>query len=370
MSLDLGTAFVRSRRAVCLAALAPMLASAPVAAQVPTTPTAPTQTPAGTTQTPPPPPSQLPADPNIIRGLEVHAGVGIDEVFTDNARGVASGGQLTVQANNTVTTTPQAKDSDLVTRVTLLLSIVDRTARLEGGLTFQPSFQAYALATDLDRFDNSLLGTASAELWREHFFVESSVSMSSEIINNQAAVTPSATNISNNRADLNSYILTPIYKQAFGTFAIGELRYRIGESSSGAIAPSTNNAVTAMLKNGADVDRLAWTFRLEDSHTDQGNTSNAGQIVNNVAVPVATNSTSRRSGTIDATYAVTRIFSVLGGFGYEEVKNGSLTQIPNRPISDVGIRLTARPGACPVPHHSGSGTQHLALDGRYEPGPP
>src|SRR5260370_39832502 len=102
MSLDLGTAFVRSRRAVCLAALAPMLASAPVAAQVPTTPTAPTQTPAGATQAPPPP-SQLPADPNVIRGLEIHAGIGLDEVFTDNARGVASGGQLTGHAKHAAT---------------------------------------------------------------------------------------------------------------------------------------------------------------------------------------------------------------------------------------------------------------------------
>src|SRR5258708_32718018 len=100
--------------------------------------------------------------------------------------------------------------------------------------------------------------------------------MSSEIINTQGAITTSATNISNNRADLNSYILTPIYKQAFGTFAIGELRYRIGETSSGAIAPSTNNAVTATLKNDPDVDPLAWTVGPEDSHTARGNTPNAG----------------------------------------------------------------------------------------------
>ena len=369
MSLDLGTALVRSRRAVCLVALAPILASVPFAAQGQTTQAAPTQTPTGTPQAPAPTPNQLPADPNIIRGLEIHTGVGLDEVFTDNARGVASGGLQTVLANNTVVTTPASKVSDLVTRLTPLLSIVDRTARLEAGLTFQPSYQKYALASDLDRFDNSLLGTASAELWREHFFVQSSISMSSEIINNQAAVTTGATTTSSNRSDLNSYILTPIYKQAFGTFALGELRYRIGQTSSEAIAPSTNNAVTATLKNGSDADRLAWIFRLEDSRTDQGATPNAGQIVNNVAVPVATNSTSRRAGTVDATYALTRVFSVLGGFGYEEVQNGSLAQSPKGLIGNFGIGLTGARSELKVKMNYRYGTQYASLDGRYELGP-
>ena len=370
MWLDLGATLAQSRRAVCLVAIAPVLAAMPAAAQVSSTPVptpaAPTQTlssqGSGTT-------SLQAADPNAIRGLEIHAGVSLDEIFTDNARGVASGGLLTVQSNNTVTATPQAKTSDLVSRLTPLLSVVDRTARLQGGIVFQPSYQKYALATDLDRFENSLLGTASAELWREHFYVDGSVSMSSEIINSQAAVTTGAATTSSNRADLNSYLLTPTYKQAFGTLAIGELKYRLGETSSGAIAPSVENGVEATLKNGSDVDRLAWTFKLESSRTSQGTLSDAGQIVNNVAVPTTTNTTSRQTGTLDTTYALTRIVSLLAGFGYEEVKNSSLVQNPKGLIGNFGIGLTGARTELNVKMNYRYDSQFISLDGKYELGP-
>src|SRR6185437_13160840 len=224
MWLDLGAAFAQSRRVVCLVALASMLAAAPAAAQMTTTPAA--QPPVRNAQGAGSGVAEK-VDPTEIRGLDIRAGVALDEIFTDNARGVASGGALTVQSNNTITTTPQAKTSDLVSRATPMLSIVDRTTRLQAGMVFQPSYQKYALAHDLDRFENALQGTASAELWREHFFLDGSISMS--------------------------------------------------------------NDIAATLRNGADTDRLAWTFLLETSRTSQGATPDAGQVVNNVAVPTATN---------------------------------------------------------------------------------
>jgi uncharacterized protein (PEP-CTERM system associated) len=369
MWLDLGAALAQSRRAVCLVALAPMLAAAPAAAQVTSGVPAPTvQTPARNSQGSGSGVAEK-VDPTEIRGLDIRTGIALDEIFTDNARGVASGGLLTVQSNNAITTTPQAKTSDLVSRVTPMLSIVDRTTRLQAGLVFQPSYQKYAFAHDLDRFENSLLGTASAELWREHFFLDSSISMSSEIINSQAAVTTNARTLSTNRADLNSYLLTPTYRQAFGTFALGEVKYRLGQTSSGAIAPSTSNGIEATLRSSSDADRLAWIVTLETSRTSQGATPDAGQIVDNVAVPTATNATSRHTGTFDSTYALNHIVSLLGGFGYEEIRNGSLAQNPKGPIGNFGIGITGARSELKVKMNYRYGGEFVSVDGKYELGP-
>jgi uncharacterized protein (PEP-CTERM system associated) len=366
MWLDLGAAFAQSRRVVCLVALASMLAAAPAAAQMTTTPAA--QTPVRNAQGAGSGVAER-VDPTEIRGLDIRAGVALDEIFTDNARGVASGGALTVQSNNTITTTPQAKTSDLVSRATPMLSIVDRTTRLQAGMVFQPSYQKYALAHDLDRFENALQGTASAELWREHFFLDGSISMSSEIINSQAAVTTNGRTLDTNRADLNSYLLTPTYRQAFGTFALGEVKYRLGETSSGAIAPATSNDIAATLRNGADTDRLAWTFLLETSRTSQGATPDAGQVVNNVAVPTATNATSRDTGTFDSTYAINHVVALLGGFGYEEIRNGSLAENPKGPIGNFGIGITGARSELKVKMNYRYGGEFVSVDGKYELGP-
>jgi uncharacterized protein (PEP-CTERM system associated) len=366
MWLDLGAAFAQSRRVACLVALASMLATAPTAAQMTTTPTA--QTPVRNAQGAGSGVAEK-VDPTEIRGLDIRAGVALDEIFTDNARGVASGGALIVQSNNTITTTPQAKTSDLVSRATPMLSIVDRTTRLQAGMVFQPSYQKYALAHDLDRFENALQGTASAELWREHFFLDGSISMSSEIINSQAAVTTNGRTLDTNRADLNSYLLTPTYRQAFGTFALGEVKYRLGETSSGAIAPATSNDIAATLRNGSDADRLAWNFLLETSRTSQGATPDAGQIVNNVAVPTATNATSRDTGTFGSTYAINHVVALLGGFGYEEIRNGSLAENPKGPIGNFGIGITGARSELKVKMNYRYGGEFVSVDGKYELGP-
>src|SRR4051794_1439343 len=121
MSLDVRAVLAQSRRALCVVAIVPMLASQ-AAAQVGATPT-PIELNQGTVRPPPvgyqgPRPGTGGEDPNTIRGFELHTGIGIDEIFTDNARGVASGGLVTVLPDNTVQVTKQAKVSDLATKIT------------------------------------------------------------------------------------------------------------------------------------------------------------------------------------------------------------------------------------------------------------
>ncbi|HEX3500343.1 MAG TPA: TIGR03016 family PEP-CTERM system-associated outer membrane protein [Stellaceae bacterium] len=372
MSLDLGAALAQSRRALWVVAIVPILAS-PAAAQVSATPTPPDLN-EGTVRPPSvgyqgPRPGTGGEDPNTIRGFEFHTGVGVDEIFTDNARGVASGGLVTVLPDNTVQVTKQAKVSDLATKITPYLSMIDRTARLEAGLVYTPSFQKYALASDLDRFDNTLTATGQARLWREHLALNASASLSRQIVDTHAAVTNTGTALSTNQADLQSFILTPTFKQAFRNVAIAELQYQYGQTSSGAIAPATTTGVSASLKSGPDFNRFNWSTTLSSSKTNQGTTSNAGQIVNNVAVPTTTDSTSRQSGVVDAVYFLNRTFSLLGGFGYEEVKNGSLTNNIKGPIGNIGIGVIGARTELTLKLNHRYDSTYVTASGNYELGP-
>jgi uncharacterized protein (PEP-CTERM system associated) len=376
MGVDFGVRRALARRATSLVALAAMIAAAgPTAAQTALPTTQPGATPGAARPSTPAANRGAAAatspdnDPTVIRGLEIHAGIGLDEIFTDNARGVASGGQITVLGNNAVTTTPQSKTADLVSRVTPMLSIMDRTARLQAGLVYQPSYQKYAFATDLDRFDNALTATGSAELWREHLNLDASASISREIINTQGAVTANQRAINNNQADLQSYQFTPTYKQAFGNFALGRLQYQFGSTSTGAIAPATRNGIAAELKGGANFARLEWTALLEASRTSQGTTPNAGDIVNNVATPTTTNATSRRTAQFDSIYAWNHTVALLGGFGYETVQNGSLSKNPKGPIGDIGIRLTGARLEFTLKINSRYDTTFVSAEAKYELGP-
>jgi uncharacterized protein (PEP-CTERM system associated) len=372
MSLDLGAALAQSRRALRVATIVPILAS-PAVAQSITTPT-PVDLNQGTVKPPPigyqgSRPGMEAQDPNAIRGFELHTGIGVDEIFTDNARGVASGGLVTVLPDNTVTISKQAKVADLATKVTPLLSIVDRTARLEAGLVYTPSFQKYALSSDLDRFDNTLTATGAAQLWREHLTLNASASLSRQIVNPNGAVTNTGTSLANNQADLQSYILTPTFKQAFGNVAIAELQSQLGQTSSGAIAPATTTGLSAALKSGPDFNRFTWSATLSTSRTDQGSVSNGGQVVNNVAIPTATNSTSRQSGIVDTVYFLNRTVSLLGSFGYEEVNNGSLTQDIKGPIGDIGIGLIGARTELTLKLNHRYASTYVTASGKYEFGP-
>ena len=69
-----------------------------------------------------------------------------------------------------------------------------------------------------------LTATGQAILWREHLTLNASASLSRQIVDTHGAVTNTGTALSSNQADLQSYILSPTFKQAFSNVAIAELQ--------------------------------------------------------------------------------------------------------------------------------------------------
>jgi uncharacterized protein (PEP-CTERM system associated) len=206
-------------------------------------------------------------------------------------------------------------------------------------------------------------------LWREHLTLNASASLSRQIVDTHGAVTNTGTALSSNQADLQSYILSPTFKQAFSNVAIAVLQYQFGQTSTGAIAPATTTGLSASLKSGPDFNRFNWSATLSNSKTAQDTSSNAGQIVNNVAVPTTTDSTTRQTGIVDTVYFLNRTFSLLSGFGYEEVKNGSLANNIKGPIGDIGIGVIGARTELTLKLNHRYNSTYVTASGKYEFGP-
>ncbi len=286
------------------------------------------------------PPSFDLRNPNEIIGFQLQLSAQQEEILTDNARGTANGGTLSAGSNGIVTTSGTGKKvGDLISRTTPILTAFDRTPRLEFGLNYSPSYEKFLNAADQDRFDNTLTATGTAQLWQEHLSLSASASVSRQFINNQGAITPGNQFTNNNQTDVETYTVSPVYTQRFGSFATGRLQYLLGSTSSGVLASTLQNTVQASLASGPDFGALFWQGSLLDSESSQGSTPNAGQLINGVVTPTASANTSQRTAQLSSAYALNHTVSLLSGIGYDDIENGTLGGNIKGPFGDFGIGL-------------------------------
>src|SRR5947208_2313178 len=82
--------------------------------------------------------------------------------------------------------------------------------------------------------------------------LDGAASVSRQIINAQGALTTPGINTDTNQTTVSTYTISPTLRQRFGDFASGLLKYQFGSTSSGAIAPATQNSVLGSLTSGTD----------------------------------------------------------------------------------------------------------------------
>jgi len=301
-----------------------------------------------------------------VRGLEVHTSVALEEVITDNARAIASGGQITTVNGAAVATTPQAKSADLVTRVTPALSLVNRSSRTEGALTIAPTVQKYAVNGDLDRFDTAVTGTNLYTLWREHLTLATSGSISRQIVTSQGALTAGDRSVASNQATLRTFAVTPTFTQNFRNFATGVVSAQVAETSSGVLADSTQTQITTSLVSGSDWARFAWTAILQATDVDQSGQAQTSQVINGVTIPISTANSSQRTANFVTKYALDRTFAILSSLGYETLDNATLTHNLSGPIASLGIGITGTRSKLDLSYNYRYGERFISTDGSYD----
>src|SRR5262249_46799770 len=246
-------------------------------------------------------------------------GAGLTETLTDNVRGTASGGNLTANGAGAIETGGSGREADLVTTIAPNVTLADVTRRAQFAFTYTPSYSNFAAESDLDRVDNAFTGTGKFDLWHEHLVLDTTASVSRQIINNQGAVTTSGLNSSVNQTNVSTFTLSPTYSTRFSDFSTGQLTYMLGSPDSVVTAPPVQIQVSAGVASGNDFSQLQWSVTFSDTETDQGDQPSSGELVNSNVNPTTTGNLSDRVAQAQVNYALTRSLTLLSGFGYEKI---------------------------------------------------
>jgi uncharacterized protein (PEP-CTERM system associated) len=265
----------------------------------------------------------------------------VEESYTSNVR-LAPKGQ---------------EESDLITRLTPGVSIRGTGPSLRVGVDYDPDLLFYLDADDQNGIRNNLAGFASADWFERRLLLDTQASIVQAFANPTAGVAganslaldtiPTRTSDvtgSNNLTEVQSFNFSPAWRDRFGDFAEGELRYRFGAVFSGdsSISDLTTNTLSASLHSvQAGGGRLGWGLSALQDWTDtSGGTSGIGGTGG-----TALGDTSRQRSLVrsDLSYRVFSQLSLLGSLGWETVKDPTLFDPPDGPTWNIGFEYRIRP---------------------------
>jgi uncharacterized protein (PEP-CTERM system associated) len=213
--------------------------------------------------------------------------------------------------------------SAFVTQVVPGVSLRANTSRFQGG--FDGGVRTrYTTAGDDEGFEvNGILtGDGELQIVPGRFFLEAQASVSQQVLNNAEAQTAS------NEDTVQVYRVSPVLRQPFGGFAVGELSYTFGQIfvSSDEASNETAHAAQASLASGYDFDRLRWALNNSASESIRSDASNV-----------------QRADTLfQAEYGLTRWLSAIGAGGYQRFDAGEPEADFDAPVYFGGFRW--RPG--------------------------
>jgi hypothetical protein len=215
------------------------------------------------------------------------------------------------------------RQSAFVTRVTPGLIFRGRTSRFQGGVNAALRTRYTTNGEDSGfRVEGALTGDGVVELVPGRLLLEGEASISQQVLNNAAAQSTA------NQDTVQVYRLSPVVRQRFDAFAIGELRYTLGQIlvNSDQASNTTAHVGQASLASGNDFDRLRWSLNNRVSKSIRSDASDVDQA----------------DGIAQAEYGLTRWFSPIVAGGYQRFDSGGSRADFDGPVYYGGFRW--RPG--------------------------
>jgi uncharacterized protein (PEP-CTERM system associated) len=215
------------------------------------------------------------------------------------------------------------RQSAFVTRVTPGLIFRGRTSRFQGGVNAALPARYTTNGEDSGfRVEGALTGDGVVELVPGRLLLEGEASISQQVLNNAAAQSTA------NQDTVQVYRLSPVVRQRFDAFAIGELRYTLGQIfvNSDEASNTTAHVGQASLANGNDFDRLRWSLNNRISKSIRSDASDVDQA----------------DSIAQAEYGLTRWFSPIVAGGYQRFDSGGSRADFDGPAYYGGFRW--RPG--------------------------
>lgn len=231
---------------------------------------------------------------------------------------------------------------DFITSISPGLLVTADTVRVQGTLNYTPTLQIYAVDTSqtrfLQRFNGQLLGT----ILPETLFLDIRGSSAQQAVGGGFAPQGNPALDRRNQVQTTAFQVSPYYTYRFGDTASVRVGYAfqsvtqdVGGNANGAFGRDGQrffsnqsfiaHEVYGVARTGADFGRLALEARV--TSTDYDGTG----VLRNAF---------RRIGTVEARYAVTRQFTVLGEVGYGTQQYGGRPGFSlSEPVGAVGARL-------------------------------
>ena len=275
-------------------------------------------------------PVRAPPGPN----LRITGQFGASEEFTTNA-GLQTGGG-------------RSSGSDFVTAFQPGITIVDTSQRLQVNLNYDPIGQLYARNINFSQFQQQLDGAILATALPGWLFIDVRGSVSQQAVFGGVGPSSTVTLSPDNRQTLSSVSVSPYVTRGLGgtgTFQAG-VGYIYSATDSPVHADQANNLLNgasaygssylatkrafASFTTGENLGRLRNAIGTDDNFYDGGGALAGGR---------------RILVTDDISYALTRLVTLLGEFGYEHLAYPRSDYFTSGPIGSGGVRLTPNRGS-------------------------
>jgi uncharacterized protein (PEP-CTERM system associated) len=235
---------------------------------------------------------------------------------------------------------PINKKDDFVTRLSPGAHLIGAGAKIKLDVDYTANYLYFAKSGQKSDWRHDLSGKLSSELVDELLFLDAGASIDQQFVDPGAAISANYDNQTNNRKTVQSYLVSPSLRHAFGTFGTATARYsfsyvrtnadrnQVLYNGLGVLQNSINNDWSLGFESGRQFPRLQWGVSADYQLRDRQNNGSAFK---------------QKTVRAHAAYPVTYWLSLVGSVGYEKIDDQGLTRRPNGFIWDAGVTLKPGP---------------------------
>ncbi|MEQ1888447.1 MAG: hypothetical protein ABL951_04615, partial [Alphaproteobacteria bacterium] len=262
----------------------------------------------------------------------------ISESYTDNVQSVSEGAE-----------------SDLITQTQVGANFAANGARLNLNLNISAVHDYYLESDGLNGIRPRALGSGDVELWQDHFFINSSVSMSETSTQRNGARSATDRSLPSNRTQLLLYDFSPRLVGHLGRLLEATLQYSHSESrfskpASGVTTALPITPVTLPITANPNLFRNQGRDQKSDDYSlslDTGRyfTSFSSQLIFEKSTTKSPGSQKETDDRVDLVneYQITRQVALIARAGYEDVGSGDSSLASSGATGAFGVHLKPGP---------------------------
>ena len=287
-----------------------------------------------------------------VRNWTVSPSLGVGEEYTSNAQGAAASG----------------RGYDFISLIQPGLAASGTTTRLQGSLAYHPEIDIYARAGQI-QVDQNFAGSVLATLVPGNVFLDLKAYGSTNT-NGLATSAGTSTATSNAQTQTLSFSATPYALQRFGGWGSGEVGATLAHTSQSGLNSNAGASTDPFFTSG-DQSLTSYGAHAAFVTGEEFGRYNGTALLSGLkydGTGVLTDA-SRSTASLSNGYAITRLLTALGDFGYERIRYGGTDPLHvSDPTWNVGFRLTLGPESsvqAEYGHHDGFNA--ASLDATLQP---